>query len=353
MGAPPSRTNPDGQPWGYPVLDLERLRRRGARAAHGARRPALCRLRRPAHRSSARPRLPVGVRRDDRRPAAAVMPARACSARPTCPTIRSSRRFAIARADQLDRSRRACAGPTTGCAHSTTTQVARYGALFDASWRACAPRASPRGRRRVRGAEHVAVPLAPRDGALRPRPLRVTQKANLARADDVYRSDNALAARLDHGRQPRHAADLAPVQPPGTAADGDGARARPRGAPRATPPARGLRARRSTPTLATLPRPVRRAVPRARRVACRCSSRISSALATSTTAPASSTTTTGRLRSPPDFAEAYARDSARATAFNVPLALALALAARADVKARPALLPGMIALAPRRHARRR
>src|SRR5690606_6232704 len=26
MGAPPSRTNPEGQPWGYPVLDPAQLR---------------------------------------------------------------------------------------------------------------------------------------------------------------------------------------------------------------------------------------------------------------------------------------------------------------------------------------
>jgi 4-alpha-glucanotransferase len=36
MGAPPSRTNPDGQPWGYPVLDPGQYR-----LAEGARGPAL------------------------------------------------------------------------------------------------------------------------------------------------------------------------------------------------------------------------------------------------------------------------------------------------------------------------
>ncbi len=61
MGAPPSRTNPEGQPWGYPVLDPAGYDGPAKALVVARAEKAFAEYDKAAHRSSARPRLPVGL----------------------------------------------------------------------------------------------------------------------------------------------------------------------------------------------------------------------------------------------------------------------------------------------------
>ena len=71
LGAPPSRTNPEGQPWGYPVLDPRKTYSVGHCGQHrsgtclgfrsSTRGQAACGIRRDAHRSSTGAGMPLGL----------------------------------------------------------------------------------------------------------------------------------------------------------------------------------------------------------------------------------------------------------------------------------------------------
>jgi 4-alpha-glucanotransferase len=190
MGAPPSRTDPGGQAWGFAVLDP------GAyRAADGGDGPALRFVRARAAKAAAeydglRIDHPHGlvtpwVYRTGGDPAASVRAGARLFDTPSDPEFPELADRAIARPDQLDRSvRREADGWVRAL---DDAQVARYGVLLDAIVAAAPAR------------EDVACEIL----STQPYPLRrvverhrlgrfrVTQKADLDRADDVYRPENA------------------------------------------------------------------------------------------------------------------------------------------------------------------
>ena len=189
LGAPPSRTNRAGQPWGYPVLDPDQLddadspaRRAFAQQLHWLLR---------GH-DGLRIDHPHGLvcpwvyRAGAADAEAAVQQGTRAFESPDSgdPVLR---RWAIAREGDLDSS---CARHADGWVRQLDeAQVARYGRLFDVLLRAV--------RDHGLGASALAVELL----STCPRPLRavldrhglgrfvVTQKANPDDANDVYRTD--------------------------------------------------------------------------------------------------------------------------------------------------------------------
>lgn len=195
MGAPPSRTNPEGQPWGYPVLDPRRYRSPG-----GGMGPALTFMSARADKLLAEF---DGVRLDH--PHGLVDPwvyrtgqADAFAAVRAGARLRSSpdladhpelARWAVARPEQLDRTQPRYADGWVRALEPE--QVGRYARLMDAVVTAA----------RVNGRQVQDLmcevlstqpfPLAAvmeRFGLGR---FRVTQKARLDDPRDVYRTHNA------------------------------------------------------------------------------------------------------------------------------------------------------------------
>ncbi|MDB4967426.1 MAG: 4-alpha-glucanotransferase [Myxococcales bacterium] len=189
MGAPPSRTNPEGQPWGYPVLDPAQYE--GAAGALVAARVDKM----LDEYDGLRVDHPHGLvdpwvyRADSRDPGAAVRAGARLFSSPDLSDHPSLARFAVARPDQLDRSEVRWADGWVR--DLDDAQVDRYAVLF----------ARVVGRLRARG--HRLEDLLCEVLSTWPHPLRrvmereglgrmcVTQKANLDDARDVYRSDNA------------------------------------------------------------------------------------------------------------------------------------------------------------------
>ena len=194
MGAPPSRTNPEGQPWNYGVLDPALY---GTAARPG---PVLEFLRRRADKLFAEF---DGLRIDhphgliDPWVYRAAMPdqlraVQAGSRLFSSPDVPELALFAIANSDQLNPSQpRHADGWVRDLSEA---QVARYATLFDPL--VSAARSHGRG-----GAELVAEVLSTqpypvarvleRHGLGR---FRVTQKAKLDDPRDVYRAENAAPA---------------------------------------------------------------------------------------------------------------------------------------------------------------
>ncbi|GEJ55410.1 hypothetical protein AMYX_01510 [Anaeromyxobacter diazotrophicus] len=193
MGAPPSRTNPDGQPWHYPLLDPRRYREAGGDG------PALRFFRDRVERMFAaydglRLDHPHGlvdpwVYRDEGEPGAAVRAGARLFSSPDLEDHPALGPLAVARPDQL---RRELPRHADGwVARLDPEQVTRYGVLLDALMAAAA--------RRGLGADAVACEIL----STEPYPLaralerhglgrfRVTQKADLARPEDGYRGENA------------------------------------------------------------------------------------------------------------------------------------------------------------------
>jgi hypothetical protein len=188
LGAPPSRTNPDGQPWNYPVLDP---------AQYSAAVGALVELRADVLLGAydgLRIDHPHGlvdpwVYRDTGEPLAAVQSGARLFSSPDLPDHPRLARFAIARRDQLDVS--LPRHHDNWVATLESTQVSQYAALFD--------RFLQRARNHGRQDDDLMCEVL----STWPHPLRsvmeraglgrlvVTQKANLDDARDVYRSENA------------------------------------------------------------------------------------------------------------------------------------------------------------------
>jgi 4-alpha-glucanotransferase len=193
MGAPPSRTDPAGQAWGFPVLDPRRLGDPGG-GDGAALRFVRARARKLlAEYDGVRVDHPHGlvcpwVYRADGDPRAAVRSGARLHESPDLREFPDLAPFAIARPDQLDRSApRHADGWVTALDEA---QVERYARVLDAVLA------------EARDAHDVAAeilstmpyPLArviARHGLGR---FRITQKADLDRADDVYRSENAAPA---------------------------------------------------------------------------------------------------------------------------------------------------------------
>jgi len=189
MGAPPSRTNPDGQPWGYPVLDPAQYRGRAgdlirARADKAFAEYDGVRIDHP--HGVVCPWVYDGERTDAQR---AVCEGARLFEAPDLPDHLALAPFAIAHADQLDRTQ-----PRYGDAWVRAlepAQVERYATLVDVI-AACAHR---RGRDvSALSCEVLSTMPFPLGAVLARHGLgrwRVTQKARLDDPRDVYRSENA------------------------------------------------------------------------------------------------------------------------------------------------------------------
>ena len=198
MGAPPSRTNPDGQPWNYAVLDPARYWTSGR---DGVRRPGPAQLFLAARVEKAfaefdglRIDHPHGfvspwIYRAGDDPARAVQHGARLFASPDLPDHPELAPHSIPRPEQLDHSLPRYADGWVR--ELDDDQVDSYATLFDVIVAAA--------RARGRGAERVACEIL----STQPHPLgrvidrhgigrfRVTQKADLHRPDDVYRGENA------------------------------------------------------------------------------------------------------------------------------------------------------------------
>jgi 4-alpha-glucanotransferase len=181
MGAPPSRTNPEGQPWGYPVLDP-------AQYAGAARALVVARADKAFREyDSLRIDHPHGLvcpwvyRDDDVQHGARLFES---------PDLPELARFAIARADQLDHDKPRYADDWVRALDDA--QIERYAILVDAIVEA----AERAGRARADlSCEVLSTMPLPLERVLARHGLgrwRVTQKARLDDPADVYRAENAV-----------------------------------------------------------------------------------------------------------------------------------------------------------------
>lgn len=189
MGAPPSRTNPEGQPWGYPVLDPAQL-------GSAARAFVLYRAEKAfAEYDSLRIDHPHGLvcpwvyaaeTGDD---GAAVRAGARLFESPDLPDHPALAAFAIARPAQLDRAQ-----PRYADRWVTTLdaeQIDRYAIVFDA----LVSTARRHGRDPADLSCEVLSTMPHPLGAVLARyglgRWRITQKAKLDDPTDVYRAENA------------------------------------------------------------------------------------------------------------------------------------------------------------------
>ncbi|MEP6655540.1 MAG: 4-alpha-glucanotransferase [Myxococcales bacterium] len=199
MGAPPSRTNPDGQPWGFPVFDPDQYFSDAARTTPG---PV---LRLVTARVDAMLEDFDGLRIDhphglvcpwvydagDPDPGAAVSRGARLFCSPHLPDHPTLARLAIPTTAQLSADPGIARYADDWVRELREEQVTTYGVLFDTIM----ARVTAAGRR---GSDVVCEVLSTlpyplrrvmeRHGLGR---FRVLQKADLARPDDVYRAENA------------------------------------------------------------------------------------------------------------------------------------------------------------------
>jgi 4-alpha-glucanotransferase len=195
MGAPPSRTNPDGQPWGYPVLDPNLYE-----GPDGARGPA---LRLVAARVDAMLRdydglridhphglvCPWVYRTDDPDVLRAVQTGARLFDSPDLADHPALAGHAIARPDQLDRGQPRHADGWVRALDDA--QVRRYSAQVDVVMAAAAAHGRSQDDVLCEVLSTQPYPLQrvlARYGLGR---FRVTQKADIHNPADVYRSENA------------------------------------------------------------------------------------------------------------------------------------------------------------------
>jgi 4-alpha-glucanotransferase len=196
LGAPPSRTNPDGQPWGYPLLHPELYREDGRPG------PALrfleARMQKMFSEYDAiRVDHPHGLvcpwvyRSASPDASRAVRLGARLFSSPDLPDHPDLARFAIAERAQLNADPGTPRHADDWVTRLTPEQVARYGLLLDV--------VVDSARRHGRAPSDLACEVL----STQPYPLRcvlerhglgrfcVTQKADLRRPDDVYRAENA------------------------------------------------------------------------------------------------------------------------------------------------------------------
>ncbi|MGE6757104.1 4-alpha-glucanotransferase [Corallococcus interemptor] len=195
MGAPPSRTNPEGQPWNYPVLDPEQYVAPDGSGPGPVLRYLDSRLGKMlSEYDGLRIDHPHGLvcpwvyRAGSADPLRAVQGGARLFSSPDLPDHPELARYSIVAPEQLDRSvPRYADGWVKGL---TEAQVARYAILFDSVVRTA--RAHGRAREDVLCEVLSTLPyelsrVMARDGLGR---FRVTQKADLKNPADVYRSEN-------------------------------------------------------------------------------------------------------------------------------------------------------------------
>ncbi|MBX5483161.1 MAG: 4-alpha-glucanotransferase [Myxococcaceae bacterium] len=194
MGAPPSRTNPSGQPWGYVVLDPAQY---GSDEAPGpARAFVAARARRMLDAfDGVRIDHPHGwidpwvYREDDPDPLHAVQTGARLFSSPDLPDHPRLAPFAIARPDQLSRSTARHADDFVQSLDED--QVARYAVFIDLIVEGVRQRGRASDAIVCEVLSTLPYPVArvlERHGLGR---FRVTQKARLDDPSDVYRSENA------------------------------------------------------------------------------------------------------------------------------------------------------------------
>jgi 4-alpha-glucanotransferase len=201
MGAPPSRTNPDGQPWGFPVLDPEQYFSDPRTGAPGpvldlliARVEGML-----AEFDGLRIDHPHGLVcpwvyfNDDPDPGAAVARGARLFCSPNLPDHPRLMRLAIPTPDQLSVDPGIARYADDWVRELRDDQVAKYGVLFDAIMT------------RVSIGNRQSGDIVCEVLSTWPYPLRrvmeryglgrfcVLQKADLTRQDDVYRAENAAA----------------------------------------------------------------------------------------------------------------------------------------------------------------
>lgn len=190
MGAPPSRTNPDGQPWGYPILDAALCGEGGpARDFVRARLGKLFR-----EYDAVRIDHPHGwvcpwvYRADHPDPRVAVREGARLWSSPDLADHPELAALSVVVPGQLDRGR--SRHDDHWVRELSPEQIEAYGRLFDE----LVATAGDSGQLICEVLSTQPRPLAAvlaRHGLGR---FRVTQKANLADPDDVYRSENAEPA---------------------------------------------------------------------------------------------------------------------------------------------------------------
>ncbi|MDW7773906.1 MAG: 4-alpha-glucanotransferase [Desulfobulbaceae bacterium] len=198
MGAPPSRTNPDGQPWDYPVLDPRQYYQKDARGLL-VPGPVVRFLQELADKmftefDGLRLDHPHGLicpwvyRSGTEDPVKAVQAGARLFASPALADHPGLAEFAIPRPDQINpQAKRYDDNWVTGL---DPEQVRRYALLFDVIMESA--------RKNCRGACEIACEIL----STQPYPVkrvmelyglgrfRVTQKADLDNPGDVYRSEN-------------------------------------------------------------------------------------------------------------------------------------------------------------------
>lgn len=200
MGAPPSRTNPEGQPWNYPVLDPAQAQEPGAGGESTPPGPVLrfmeARMDKMlAEYDGLRIDHPHGLvdpwvyRADEVDPLCAVQGGARLYSSPDLPEHPGLARHAIAEPSQLNRGVPRYADDWVKSL--TPEQVRRYSVLFDT--------VVASARRHGRKLDDLLCEVL----STQPYPLRcvmeryglgrfrVTQKANVNEPSDVYRAENA------------------------------------------------------------------------------------------------------------------------------------------------------------------
>jgi 4-alpha-glucanotransferase len=197
LGAPPSRTNPEGQPWDYPVLDPEQRAGAEVGCADGSARRFLGERMGKLFAEFDAVRLdhphgyvcPWVYRAEPAERGAALRAGARLRASPDLPDHPELARWAIAEPGQLDRA--AARWADAWVVELRPEQVERYAALFDAIVDAA--------RRAGRGTDAILCEVL----STEPLPLRrvrerhglgrfrVTQKSVLSDPGDVYRLENA------------------------------------------------------------------------------------------------------------------------------------------------------------------
>lgn len=196
MGAPPSRTNPEGQPWNYPVLDPGRYFADPSGRPGSALRFLQQRLEKLLRDfDGLRIDHPHGLvcpwvyRAGQKDPLAAVKVGARLFASPDLPDHPELAAFAIARPDQINYDHPRYADDWVR--ELEPAQVESYGLLLDVIMQA------------ARGKGHASHAIACEILSTQPMPIRlvmerhglgrfrVTQKADLDNPADVYRGENA------------------------------------------------------------------------------------------------------------------------------------------------------------------
>jgi 4-alpha-glucanotransferase len=199
MGAPPSRTNPDGQPWNYPVFDpAQVLKILGATRESGVLRFMRARLGKLfAEFDGIRLDHPHGLvcpwvyRSDDPDALHAVQTGARIFDSPNVPGHEALASFAIPRPDQLAANGVTPRYADDWVAFLSDAQVESYSALFDVIVEQARENGRPLSDVVCEVLSTQPYPLArvmARFGLGR---FRVTQKANLSVPSDVYRTENA------------------------------------------------------------------------------------------------------------------------------------------------------------------